>query len=71
MEVRHRIQAGANARISIEVVMIGRNIVRKLKGMVLDFCVVPASRTTYDLKTAALSELKHHKLQVCEYNWLM
>ena len=47
-------------------VMVDRNISRKLKGKVLDSCVVPAS--TYRLETLALSELHQHKLQVCENN---
>ena len=46
----------------------GRKISRKLKGKVLDSCVVPAS--TYGLETLALSELHQHKLQVCENNWI-
>ena len=45
-----------------------RKISRKLKGKVLDSCVVPAS--TYWLETVALSELNQHKLQVCENNWM-
>ena len=45
-----------------------RNISRKLKGKVLDSCVVPAS--TYGLETLALSELHQDKLQVCENNWI-
>ena len=66
LEVRRRIQAGANARRNIEGqgVMVDRKISRKLKGKVLDSFVVPAS--TYGLKTLALSELHQHKLQVCE-----
>ena len=48
--------------------MVDRNISRKLKGKVLDSCVVPAS--TYGLETLALSELHQHKLQVCENNWI-
>ena len=44
-------------------------ISRKLKGKVLDSCVVPAS--TYVLETLALSELHQHKLQKCENNWIM
>ena len=43
--------------------MMDRNISRKLKGKVLDSCVVPAS--TYGLDRLALSELHQHKLQVC------
>ena len=51
--------------------MLDRKISRKLKGKVLDSCVVPAS--TYGLETLALSELHQHKLQVgplCENNWI-
>ena len=48
--------------------MVDRNISRKLKGKVLESCVVPAS--TYGLETLALSELHQHKLQVCENNWI-
>ena len=51
-------------------VMVDRKISRKLKGKVLDSCVVPASRPTYGLETLALSELHQHKLQVCEKNWI-
>ena len=43
VEVRRRIQAGANAWRNVEGVMVDRNISRKLKGKVLDSCVVPAS----------------------------
>ena len=60
VEVRRRIQAGANAWRNVEGVMMDRNISRKLKGKVLDSCVVPL----------ALSELHQHKLQVCENNWI-
>ena len=48
--------------------MVDRKISGKLKGKVLDSCVVPAS--TYGLETLALSELHQHKLQVCENNWI-
>ena len=68
VEVRRRIQAGANAWRNVEGVMMDRKISRKLKGKVLDSCVVPAS--TYGLETLALSELHQHKLQVCENNWI-
>ena len=68
MEVRCRIQAGANAWRNVEGVMVDRKISSKLKGMVLDSCVVPPS--TYGLETLALSELNQHKLQVCENNWI-
>ena len=67
VEVRRRIQAGANAWRNVEGVMMDRKISRKLKGKVLNSCVVPAS--TYGLDTLALSELHQHKLQVCE-NWI-
>ena len=36
VEVRRRIQAGANAWRNVEGVMVDRSISRKLKGMVLD-----------------------------------
>ena len=68
VEVRRRIQAGANAWRNVEGVMVDRQIYRKLKGKVLDSCVVPAS--TYGLETLALSELQKHKLQVCKNNWI-
>ena len=67
VEVRRRIQAGANAWRNVEGVIMDRQISRKLKGKVLDSCVVPAS--TYGLETLALSELHQHKLQACE-NWI-
>ena len=51
--MRRRIQAVANAWRNVEGVMIDRKISRKLKGEVLDFCVVPAS--THSLETLALS----------------
>ena len=68
VEVRRRIQAGANAWRNVERVMVDRKISRKLKGKVLDSCVVPAS--IYGLETLALSELHQHKLQVCENKWI-
>ena len=68
VEVRRRIQAGANARRNVEGVMVERNISRKLKGKVLDSCVVAA--ITYGMETLALSELHQHKLQVCENIWI-
>ena len=48
--------------------MMDRKISRKLKGKVLDSCVVAAS--AYGLETLALPELHQHKLQVCENNWI-
>ena len=41
MEVRRRIQAGANAWRNVEGVMVDRKISRKLKRKVPDSCVVP------------------------------
>ena len=66
--VRCRIQAGANAWRNVEGVMVDRKIFRKLKGKVLDSCVVPAS--IYGLEALALSEPHQHKLQVCENSWI-
>ena len=43
VEVRRRMQAGANAWSNVEGVMMDRKISRKLKRDVLDSCVVPAS----------------------------
>ena len=43
VEARRRIQAGANAWRNVEWVIVDRKIPRKLKGKVLDSCVVPAS----------------------------
>ena len=42
---------------NVQGVMMDRKISRKLKGKVLDPCVVPAS--TYGLDTLALSKLQH------------
>ena len=53
VEVRRRIQAGANAWRNVEGVIMDRKISRKLKGKVLDSCVVPAS--TYVLSIRAAS----------------
>ena len=68
VEVRRRIQAGANAWRNVEGVMMDRKISRKLMGKVLYSCVAPAS--TYGLETLAMSKLQQHKLQVCENNWI-
>ena len=68
VEVRRRIQARANAWRNAEGVMVDGKISRKLKGKLLDYCVLPAS--TYGLETLALSEMHQHKLQVCENNWI-
>ena len=58
--MRHRIQAGVSALRNVERVVVDRKISRKLKGDVLDSCVVPAS--TYGLEALALSELHQQKL---------
>ena len=65
---RRRIQAEANAWRNVEGVTVYRKIYRKLKGKVLDYCVVPAS--TYGFETLALSELHQHKLKLCKNNWI-
>ena len=65
---KRRIQAGANARRNVEVVMMDKKISRKLKGNVLDSSTVPAS--SYGSETLALSELNQHKLYSCENNWI-
>ena len=49
VEVRRRIQEGANAWRNVEGVLVDRKFSRNLKGKVLDSCVVPAS--TYALET--------------------
>ena len=64
VEVRRRIQAGANAWRNVEGVIAESKISRKLKEKALDSCVVPAS--TNGLETLVLYELQQHKLQVCE-----
>ena len=66
VELRRRIQAGANAWRNVEGVMVDRNISRKLKGKVLDSRILPSS--TYRLETLALFELQQH--EVCENNWI-
>ena len=68
VEVRRRIQAGANAWRNVEGVMVNRKISRKLKGKVLDSWVVPA--ITFVVRKFAQSELHQHKLQVCENKWI-
>ena len=42
-EITKRIQAGANAFRKVEGVMIDGKITRKLKGKVLNTCVIPAA----------------------------
>ena len=43
VEVRRRMQAGANAWRNVDIVIMDRKITTKLKGKALDSCVVPAS----------------------------
>ena len=59
VEVRRRIQAGANAWRNVGV-MMDIKISRNLKGSILDSRAVPAS--TYGLETVAPSELQQHGL---------
>ena len=67
IEVRRRVQAGANAWRQVEGVMSDRHISKKLKGKVLGACVTPAM--LYGLETLPVSE-KHQHMQVCENNWV-
>ena len=54
VEVRRRIQAGANAWRKVKGFMLDRTISKKLKGKVLRACVTPAC--LYGLETVALTE---------------
>ena len=56
VEVRSRIQAGANAWRNVEEVIIDRNISRTQKGKVFDSCVVPVSTYGSDTVTLRLCE---------------
>ena len=55
VEMRCRIQQGANARGKVEGVMVDRNILKKLKRKVLRACVTQACLNLY-LETVALTE---------------
>ena len=55
VEMRCRIQQGANARGKVEGVTLGRNILKKLKRKVLRACVTQACLNLY-LETVALTE---------------
>ena len=55
VEMRCRIQQGANARGKVEGVMLDRNILKKLKRKVLRACVTQACLNLY-LETVALTE---------------
>ena len=66
VEMRCRIQQGANARGKVEGVMLERNVLKKLKGKFLSMRVTPAC--LYDLETVALTEQQQPLLQVCENN---
>ena len=48
--------------------MADRHISKKLKGKVLETCVIPAC--IYGLETVALSSAQQQRLQVCENNWM-
>ena len=67
VEVRCRIQQGANAWGKIEGVMLDRKILNKLKRKVLRACVTPAC--LYGLATVALTE-QQQQLQICENHWV-
>ena len=62
VEMRCRIQQGANARGKVEGVMLERNILKKLKRKVLSVCVTQACLNLY-LETVALTE-QQQQLQV-------
>ena len=62
VEMRCRIQQGANARGKVEGVMLDRNILKKLKRKLLRVCVTPACLYLY-LETVALTE-QQQQLQV-------
>ena len=53
VEVRHRIQAGANAWKKVEGVMLERNVLKMLRGKILSERVAPAC--LYGLETVALA----------------
>ena len=67
VDVRRRIHTGANTRRKVDGVMMIRKVSKKLKGKVVNWCVLPAS--TCGLETVALTE-QQHRLQVCENNWI-
>ena len=62
VEMRCRIQQGANARGKVKGVMLDRNILKKLKRKVLRACVTPACLYLF-LETVALTE-QQQQLQV-------
>ena len=68
IEVRRRVQAGANAWRAVEEVMADRRITKRLKGKLMRTCVTPAC--LYGTETLALTELQQQRLQVCENNWV-
>ena len=57
VDVRRRIQAGANAWRNVEGVMVDRKISRKLKEKVPDSCVVPASVCVSFIRTTMKVQL--------------
>ena len=68
IEVRRRVQAGANAWRAVEGVMAARQISKRLKSKVISTCVTQAR--LYGTETLALTELQQQRLQVCENNWV-
>ena len=69
IEVRRRVQAGANAWRAVKGLMTDRRISKRLKGKVMSTCVTRAC--LYGTETLALTELQQQRLQVCENNWVM
>ena len=67
-EVRRRVQARANAWRADEGGNADRRISKRLKGMVMSTCVIPAC--LYGTETLALTELQQQRLQVCKNNWV-
>ena len=61
VEMRCRIQQGANAREKVEGVMLDRNILKRLKRNVLRACVTQACLNLY-LVTVALTEQQQLKV---------
>ena len=61
VEMRCRIQKGANAWGKVEGVMLDRNILKKLKRKVLRACVTKACLNLY-LETVALTEQQQLKV---------
>ena len=60
IEVRRRVQAGANAWRAVEGVMADRRISKRRKGKVMSTCVTPAC--LYGTETLALTELQQQRV---------